>query len=447
MKSSLPQLIYTHNPFYLVSAFLVLLGLHRALGADGSVAGAWWLIGTLAGYTLLLAIAGLVIVRLGQVWDDARTILLAILLLFVALSISFDKIVLENPSRGAQFLVMGFLFAVAITEMLFAGLGLRLGPAYRIPYYLLLALMFVYPVALGRLSLHGHDDAMAWGVFLFPMNAALVFLTLWTAAGTSERDEPPNCAPWSWPWYPWSIFLVLLLAICLRSYSLSMAFESGKGAFVSFQPYFLSPIVLAVAVLLLHGAIANNSRRLQLAALLLPLAILAISLPGKESNPVAHRFLNMLVFHAAAPLQLALIGVGAFYALAWLRGCREGEIGVIGCLVLDSWVDSHTTSLSTLASFHWLPLAAVACLELVLGSLWQTRWRLIVGSSAASLSLAGLLGIGPRATYRMFRASPIGKGLPWLAGGVAALTIALVISLAKCGCLVRDGRLRTRDKT
>src|ERR1700677_4815270 len=92
------RFLYTHNPFYLVSALLVLIGLHEALSTDSSFTGGWLLMGVLCGYTLLLAIAGYVIVRFGQVWEDARTVLLVIVLLFLALSVSFDRIVSANPT-------------------------------------------------------------------------------------------------------------------------------------------------------------------------------------------------------------------------------------------------------------------------------------------------------------------------------------------------------------
>ena len=44
----------------------------------------WMMMGVLAGYTLVLATIGVVIVRFGKVWDDARSILLLLLLLFLA---------------------------------------------------------------------------------------------------------------------------------------------------------------------------------------------------------------------------------------------------------------------------------------------------------------------------------------------------------------------------
>ena len=69
--AALPRLLYTQNPFYLISALLVLYGIYVALGPESGMGGGWLLLGLLGGYTLALTLAGLVIVRFGQVWDDA----------------------------------------------------------------------------------------------------------------------------------------------------------------------------------------------------------------------------------------------------------------------------------------------------------------------------------------------------------------------------------------
>ena len=69
--SGLAGFLYSHNPFYLISAFLVLAGLHQALGDVYSVSAGWLLMALLCGYTMLLAATGFVIVRFGQVPERA----------------------------------------------------------------------------------------------------------------------------------------------------------------------------------------------------------------------------------------------------------------------------------------------------------------------------------------------------------------------------------------
>src|SRR6185312_13115462 len=66
--------ICTKNPFYAISAALVLLGLWVSFGNQAEEAETWFLMGGLAGYTLLLAGTAFMLVRYLACWDDARTV-------------------------------------------------------------------------------------------------------------------------------------------------------------------------------------------------------------------------------------------------------------------------------------------------------------------------------------------------------------------------------------
>ena len=71
----LVRFLYNHNPFYVISAALVLYGLRVSfLGGDAFQTRAL-MIGLMS-YVLLLAGTAWLIIRLGNVWNDARTILL-----------------------------------------------------------------------------------------------------------------------------------------------------------------------------------------------------------------------------------------------------------------------------------------------------------------------------------------------------------------------------------
>src|SRR5262245_38181814 len=83
---SLARFLYTHNPFYLVGTLLVLFGVQQCLGREPTLATSGLLVAIMAAYTLLLAAIAAVVIRIGQVWDDARTIVLVIVLLFFMLS-------------------------------------------------------------------------------------------------------------------------------------------------------------------------------------------------------------------------------------------------------------------------------------------------------------------------------------------------------------------------
>ena len=75
--------LYNHNPFYVISAVLMLYAVRSAYGTlEIGMINTWIMMGVLAGYTLLLTLIGVLIVRWGQVWEDARAINLLLLLLF-----------------------------------------------------------------------------------------------------------------------------------------------------------------------------------------------------------------------------------------------------------------------------------------------------------------------------------------------------------------------------
>lgn len=65
------RLLWTNNPFYLISAWLVFSGLRASFNTGGETFETWALLGGLAAYTLLLATAACVLVHLGRVSCDS----------------------------------------------------------------------------------------------------------------------------------------------------------------------------------------------------------------------------------------------------------------------------------------------------------------------------------------------------------------------------------------
>src|SRR4051794_27810035 len=116
----------TSNPFYVLSAVLFLYGLRESFAARDSEVDTWALMAGLAGYTLLLAAAALFLVRLARVWDDVRTVLLLVVLMFLATSVTFDELLALDPARGARFYLGGYGLAVAGTPAPLPGRRLRL---------------------------------------------------------------------------------------------------------------------------------------------------------------------------------------------------------------------------------------------------------------------------------------------------------------------------------
>src|SRR5262249_4616051 len=156
------RFLYTQNPFYLIGTLLVLFGAQQCLGREPSLATSGLLVAVLAAYTLLLAGVAAVVIRIGQVWGDARTILLVIVLLFFMLSTSLDfhlLFTLEAPWPGTLLLAGGLLFSVLLSEAVLRGLRIGLPASYRGPYYLVLLLLFAYPVMLGWMNYYSYYES------------------------------------------------------------------------------------------------------------------------------------------------------------------------------------------------------------------------------------------------------------------------------------------------
>jgi hypothetical protein len=133
------RFLYSSNPFYILSADLVFVGLRMSFGAGGSVSRTWALMVGLAGYTLLMATTACFLIRVGKLWDDLRSLLILVVMMFLAMALCGDETMAADPRRGAISCVGSFLFAVVVTEAVLRTIRLRLPGWYRAAYYLILA--------------------------------------------------------------------------------------------------------------------------------------------------------------------------------------------------------------------------------------------------------------------------------------------------------------------
>lgn len=69
--------------------------------------------GLLGVFIVFLAVIGVAIVRLGKVWDDARSEFIILMKLFVELAMSFDHTLVASPVQGISLLIFGWPFFVA----------------------------------------------------------------------------------------------------------------------------------------------------------------------------------------------------------------------------------------------------------------------------------------------------------------------------------------------
>ena len=394
--SSVPSCLkwlYVHNPFYLISVCTLLYGVHVSFTESAGIADGSLLLKILAAYTLLLVVTGVLIVRFGKVWDDARTILLIAVLLFVSISSSFDRICLDDRATALRFLTFGCLFSMSVSEAAIRGLRLRFPWRFRGPYYLQLILLHAYPVWLGHLSISDQEPLMAWYVMSFSAAAGLTVMLLLPAARLGPRGMD-QAIPWHWPCYPWAIFAIMIGAMIVRAYGLTVSFELSLGLESGFGIYFLSPLLLATAWVGLEISLQQRSQRSAFCFVLAPLVLLAVAFPGLNGNETQLRYLAMLTEWVSAPAWSTCLGLILFYSYAWTRRVPGAGWIASGLAFLICHLNLKTVDLNSLAYFNSMSVVIVCASLFTLSLIWRSAGfmlaALVLGYAASTYrSLAG----------------------------------------------------------
>ncbi len=395
------RFLYTSNPFYAISAFLVLWGLWASFGQGDEPVKARALLTGLSGYTLLLAGAGVALIRLGKVWQDVRTVLLLVVLMFLATSVSFDRTLAEDPQNGIFHIFLGLTFAVVVTEAVLWGIGLRLPAWFRAPYYLLLCVFFLYPVLLSPMLHRPRDPGTMWGLFGFSPVATVALLTLLPAARRGPEYAAQNGSPWPWPLYPWVLFGLLCLGLCLRMNILCTSLHAAKGPVSIYRPFFLVPILFAANVLLFEiGLVAQRSLVTGL-ALLAPLGLMPLAVTGPAHAAEDVGFLVLFLERmGASPLFLTGLGVAVFYAVAAARHV-PGAVGALTlALVVMAEVGPQTVDLDSLTAPQPWPWLAAGVLQCVMALRHRGSLRALVGAFGVALGVSLMLEGTPLAADR-----------------------------------------------
>jgi len=384
------RLLYTHNPFYLLSVAFVLHSMRLWLNTRTWPYNPWPLVCIIGGYILLLAIVGFLVIRFAKAWDDARSIFLILVFLFVELSLSFDPVVVAHPRLGLVLLLIGWGLAVGVSEGLMRGLQMRLPLFFRGPYHLLLALLFLYPPLIVA-GLQVETVSAIWKIWAFSPIVAVALLTLLPAIRRGPEYVRDNGTPWKWPWYPWGLFGFLGLCMGMRAYALTLSYDSvltqglreAMQLESAFQPFFLVPLVLAAGVLLLEAGLVARNSRVQRSALLAGLLVCVLACFVPNSSVPAADFLARFTERLGAPLWLAVCASLIFYSYSWLRGVKEAAWGAATTLLLLGIIGPRTVDWSTLQWQGW-PLWIAA---IVLG------WEGIRRRRARDLLLTGVAAI------------------------------------------------------
>jgi hypothetical protein len=265
--------------------------------------------------------------------------------------------------------------------------------AYRFPFYLLLLLLFAYPAWLGHLSLENRLTEMSSYVLGFPMIAAVLFALLAPAARRRGADVTNNGTPWGWPLYPWSLFVLVAVGVMFRAYAVSMSFDPTKTFATGFQAYFFIPLFLSWILLWVEGADHSKSGR-QAVAVIAPLSLLLLALPGATNTLAQQRYLDLLQNAAGSPIQVTAALLIAYFVCIWIRGIHGAEAGLLICLSVLAVADSDTLDLETIAPLNAVPLVIAVGL-LLFGSIAR---RSAIRLALATAIIVGALSYGLQGT-------------------------------------------------
>jgi hypothetical protein len=395
------RLLYTHNPFYLISACLFVYGLKLLFRAGNSAVlfqrgtveymSPTGLMGSLVAVTLLMAATAVLIVRLGKVWEDARSLVLIVLLMLLAISVSLDELLSMASEQEKGLLEIGGMvlsgaaIAVGMVELLIRGLEVRLSWIWRGPLYLLLTLFFGWPLLLLPEIMPFGTAQIQSLIAVFPTVAALIALLLLPGIRQGSASVRDNGTPWTWPWLPWTPFVFLAVAICFRSYSLTISFDAPDGN-VSFWDtifglYLLVPLALAVTILLIEIGIVEKRPQLSSTVLTLSPAIMFMAWPWGvpwSRLPSYYRFATEFSNSFGSPVLLTLLALLLISAWAWRRGVARGESMTWAFLMLATVIGPrtliHPYAPLFAEQFQVVPVIVLASLKLA-SAFYRNRTR------------------------------------------------------------------------
>ncbi len=380
---------YTNNPFYVLSAWLVFLGLRLSFDTTAGTFQTNSLMIGLTGYTILLAVSACYLIRVGRLWQDVRSMLVLVVLMFLAISVCFDDTLARNPRVGTFYYLGGLAFSALLSEGLLFGLPLRLPAAFRVPYYCVLALFFLYPVALSPLVYEPSDPRLQWGLFGFSAAAGVVFLTLLPAVRLGPDYLRDNGSPWPWPWYPWVLFGTLALGVLGRAYSLCISLHFVGYSRSIFGTYFWVPFLLALSVVFLEMAVVSRRAAAIRLAMVAPLVTLILATSGESKMAANLRFPETFAETlGATPLYLTLIAVTVFYALCVVRRIPHAADGLSVSLALYCVCGPATANMATLIGPRAFPFVLIAIVQFLMAIRQRNASRCLISVGCVLVAAA-----------------------------------------------------------
>ena len=341
--------VVNHNPFYLLSACSFLYALTLIFRTDDIWINTAVPLGLIAGYAVLMAFTAVFIVRLGGVWDDARSIVMIMVVLLCVLSVAIDQMLMEHLGWAVWVSVGGLSFAIGLSEFVRRGLRLEMPVMYRIVHHGMMALLFLYPCLLAHLVNEHGRIACIRGIMSFPVAAGILGVGLVWAMRRGMAYMGSGESPWRWPCYPWALFGILGGAVCVRTYLMSISFVAGKGVGpygnmeTGFGFYMLFPFIAVMLAVVLEYGMGSASKSAMKVALSGPLVMLAGAIPTQVVHAkVYHEFTAAVLAGGGRGLPLLVAtccGLG-FYVYALTRKARHADLAMVTLLLLVAYLDS-----------------------------------------------------------------------------------------------------------
>ena len=332
---SLGEMLYSSNPFYLVSAALVLGAVSSGLNASGVGTATLIPLAIMLGYTVLVAATLIGLVRWGKVWDDARSLMMIVMILLLVLSAASDSELLDSLPSGLGRALAGFGFSLIVLETVRRQLAIRLTKRFLIPSVLMLAYLFLYPVWIARLtaglsSVREHYR-ITEAIARFALSGSFVLLTFLPAV-LRDTDEETG-VPWKKSFFPGCIIWCFAAAVMVRTYLMMLSFVPGRGVGgyteleSSFRFSMIAP-VMAVALILLTEYLLRRGTESERKLLVWSPAVLvfpAVWLLAAEPEALGR------------DLWAAALAAGV---LIWqrYRGIRHGEVWLAAACVISAAV-------------------------------------------------------------------------------------------------------------
>ena len=184
-----------------------------------------------------------------------------------------------------------------VTESVLHAIRLRLPGWYRAAYHAILALVFLYPIALAPILSEPESPRLQWALFGFSPLAALVLLLLVPAARGGAAYVAKNGSPWRWPLYPWSLFFMIAGGVGVRCYSLCVSFHYVNGSRNDFRAVFPGSNRIGREPHLARDRLAARRPGVMFAASVVPLVLAFVAATDHRYEPIYMNFLEDVPAH------------------------------------------------------------------------------------------------------------------------------------------------------